>query len=144
MVLSVLVAACGCHPETAASYDEGLQKKLEGVWVCEQKSPSGQDIIDTIELSADGTYAAVHKLPNRKLGPRTIEESGTWRIEDGALIIIQKATSLSEDNDQLPSVEHLKIVRSDDRELEVAVAFAPKIDGFSVTTNLFVFRRQAR
>jgi hypothetical protein len=142
LVLCVLVAACRRHPEAAASSDEGLQKKLAGVWVCEQTSKLGQDIIDTIELSPDGTYAAVHRLPNRQLGPRTIEESGTWAVEEGILVVTQMVTSVSEANAQGQAVGHMKIVRFDARELEVEGA--DKIEGVSISTNRLVFRRQAR
>jgi hypothetical protein len=143
LVLSLFAAACRRHPEPATPSDEGLQKKLAGVWVCEHKSASGQEMIDTIDLTPGGTYAAVHKLPNRKLGPRTTEESGAWRIEDGVLIITQTATSLRDANAQGPGVERVKIVRLDDRELELEFA-GRMIEGISIPTELFVFRKQSQ
>jgi hypothetical protein len=117
-----------------------LQKKLAGVWVCKQKTQSGQEIIDTIELAPGGTYTAVHTYPNRKLGRSTIEESGAWSIDHG--VLIGTATSVSDTNAQGPSNWHLKILRLDDRELEVESA--PKIDGFNISTNRLVLRRQTR
>lgn len=100
LVLLVLVAARGRHREPAASSDEGMRKRLAGVWVYEHESASGQDIVDTLEVTPGGTFADVHSFPKRKRGPRRIEDSGTWRIEDG--VLIATVTSSSQTNAQVP------------------------------------------
>lgn len=141
LVLFVLVAACRRHPEPAASADAGIQKRLAGVWSHEQKSRSGQVIVaDTIEVNPDGTCASVATFPKRKLGPRSAEQSGTWRIEDGVLIFTITRDSVT--NAQVPSVGRFKIVRLDDRELELE--WPDEINGISFPTDTVVYRKQTR
>lgn len=140
LVLFVLVAACSRHPEPAPSTDEGMQKKLAGVWIHERRSPFGQDIVATLEISPGGTYSAVTSFPKRKRGRPTLEDGGTWHIEAGFLIIT--STTGSETNAPVPIVVRYRIVRLNDRELELEPP--DTIDGVSILTNTVVYRKHTR
>lgn len=145
LVLFVLVAACRRHPEPAASSDKGMQRNLAGVWVHVQRFPSGEDIVDTVEMTPGGTYTAVHSFPKRKRGLRTIEESGTWRVEDG--VLIKTITSFSLTNALGPNEWRLKIVRLDDVELELdspELDLSDKIVGLRVPAHRDIYRKQTR
>jgi hypothetical protein len=140
LVLFVSVTACSRHAEPPASSDEGMQHKLAGVWVHEQTTPSGQHIVGTLEMAQGGTYTSILSLPARKVGPRRIESSGIWRIEDGFLIITETGASLT--NFQGTNVMRCKILRVENHEFEFE--FGGAIDGFTIPTNRTVFRKEAR
>ena len=139
LALLVLATACKRHRGPASSSDEAMPKKFAGVWSGELKYSSGSDSLETMELALDGTFAVKISIPKRQFGPRTIEMNGTWRIENGFLI--ETTTSDSQTKKRLPSVWRAKIVRIDDRELELD---AEKIDGVGYPTNQLIFRKQTR
>lgn len=139
-MLSLLASACSRPTESAASDDEGLQKRLAGVWVCNQRAQSGGDIIDTIELAPGSISTAVHQNPNRKLGSSTSQDSGRWGVDHGFLT--GTVTNEGETNTQGPGNWRLRILRLDDHELEVESAL--RADEFNFSTNRLVLRRQPR
>jgi hypothetical protein len=140
LVLVVLVAGCKGDPESAASADEGMQKKLAGIWVCDVKSRKEIKGTNTINLAADGSYISIVSLPKREVGLRRLESSGKWRIEDGSLIISQTNANFAEV--QGTNVWRLKIVRVEERELELEPG--GDFGGINIPTNRTVYRREAR
>ena len=114
------------------SPDEQMRAKLVGVWVGVHKYASSSDSTVTFEISADGTWA--DKI---KVGSRTIEQAGTWDIQDS--VLVQTVTRDSQ-NARVPSTSRLKIVHVDGRELELD--FEEKGQGAVYPTNRVIFKRQ--
>jgi hypothetical protein len=117
-----------------------MRTKLVGVWLSVHKYASGPDVTDTVEVAADGACTNKTFIPERKVGSRTIEQIGRWRIQDGDLI--ETITSDSQTNARLPTVARYKIVRLDERELELDPA--DKVKGVVYPTNRLIYRKQTR
>lgn len=140
LVLLVLAAACKRHPEVALSPDEAIRKKLEGVWVGEHKYSSGSEITEKMELAADGSSVEAIFLPKRKIGPHTIEQKGTWQVQQG--VFIENVTNDSQTNARVPNVSRLRIARINEHELEFEVD--EKIEGVNYPTNQLIYKKQTQ
>ena len=139
LVLMMLVLACRPRRESTSSPDEQMRTKLAGVWVGVQKYASGHDVMNTMEVTSDGTCTTKLSIPERKVGPRTIEQTGTWRLEDG--VLVETITSDSQTNARVPDMVRFKILRIDDHELELDV---DRVGGLVYPTNRFIFTKQTR
>jgi hypothetical protein len=143
LILLLLMSAAGCsrQSESAASSDQKMQHKLAGVWVHNRTLKSGPDIVAFLEMNQDGTYTGIDTfskpMPD---GVSRVETGGRWRIENGFLIMTGTSSSLT--NAHLPEEARIKIVRLDERELE----YEPpdKYEGFSVSTNHIIYKKQTR
>jgi hypothetical protein len=135
----LLLTACRRKEETHLSPDTEMRKKLPGIWVFEPKYASGRnDQRVTTTVAADGSYVTSIALPGRTNGPRTIKLEGTWRIEDGFLI--DTITKDSQTNSSVPRTSRDRIIRIDDRELELADP--EKNPGTVSPTNQIIMRRK--
>jgi len=144
LLVLVLVAGCQRQSEHVASSDEALQRKLAGVWVHKRTLKSGPDVVATLQVNPDGTFSGTSifskPLPD---GLGRLEQSGTWRIEDGFLVMTVTSSSLT--NAQLPEEGRVQIVRLDERELEYKPAESIEgIEGVYIATNHIIYRRQTR
>jgi len=89
-------------------------------------------------MALDGSYVTTIALPSRKIGPRTIRQEGTWRVENGFLI--DAVLKDSQTNAAVPNSSRFRIIRIDDRELELDDQ--EKAPGAVYPTNQVIYRRQ--
>ena len=134
----LLVAACKRHEESA---DNKIQKTLPGTWVFEARYANGSSNQWTVEVAQDASYVSTCFLPERTNGPRSIQQEGTWRVKDGALIDI--ITKDSQTNAPTPNTNYARIVSIDDQKLVLDYV---KIPGVVIVhpTNQTVFRKQTK
>jgi hypothetical protein len=139
-ILSSVLLFTACRQQKPSpSSDEVMLKKLPGIWTCEYKYPSGGDSKSTIRVATDGSCQSTLSIPGRKLGPRSIEQSGTWRVENGFLV--GTITNDSQTNAVVPSTNRYRILRLDDREL--VLEHLEKVPGVMYPTNQIVFSKQS-
>ena len=86
LALVLLLPACGRREKSALSSDDKLRRELPGIWFFVAKYEKDSDHTITITVAPDGSYVSIFASPDRKLGPRTIRQEGSWRVEDGLLI----------------------------------------------------------
>ena len=133
--LVLLLTAC---QRQEVSRDDEMRKKLQGLWVFDAQFASGHVIHSTTTIAPDGSYLTKMDL-DRTNGPRIVSMAGTFRVQDGFLI--ETPTNYSETNIPVPHTSRARIIRIDDRELQLDYE---KISGTVSATNLVVLRRQTK
>ncbi len=138
LMAMLLVTACRQYKDSA---DDKMQKELSGTWMCEAKYASGRNNEQRLTFAPDRSYLYMITIPNRTNGPRIITMEGTFRVEGGFLVAT--VTKDSQNYVPVPSTNRIRIVRLDDRELEL-VLNDEKIPGTASPTNRIVYLKQTK
>lgn len=115
-LLSLLLAGCrDANNSHAALTDAGIVEKIVGTWNVSELTPSGVSASGTVSILKDGSLSSNGRFVR---GEReiSIAYTGTWQVQNGALMETIKTTS----NSNLLAVGLVtrdKILRLDDREL---------------------------
>jgi hypothetical protein len=139
LIPALLLTSCRREEKSRLSPKQEVSNKLAGTWVFEPKYAYGSsEQKETVTVASDGSYITVINLFNRKIGPRTIRQEGTWRVEDGFLI--DTITKDTQTNCSVPRTSRFRIVRIDEGELELDDT--EKGPGAVYPTNQLIWHKQ--